>query len=409
MSSISSPDRVRWLFLDLNSYFASVEQQENPSLRGKPVAVVPVNVDSTCCIATSYEAKAFGVRTGIGVSEAKMLCPSLILVEARPHLYVRYHHAIVEAVDTCVPVAEILSIDEMVCQLTGSQETVENAVALAHKIKKTIYQRAGQCLHCSIGLAPNRFLAKVAGEMKKPNGLSVIRPSDLHDILVRLDLTDLPGVGPRMEKRLHKNGIYRMSQLLALDSREMRRLWGGIVGERFWALLKGVEAEGPATRRQSLSHSHVLEPQFRTRTSALQIAQKLTCKVATRLRKMSYWASGMLLSVKFAQHSSYDLQIHLDEIQDTPTFLKALRLLWDKLPPRNPLWVSVTLYALTPAERHTPSFLNDVKREKMSAVVDSINDRFGKNATYFGSLYRVKEKAPTRIGFTRIPELSEMK
>ena len=118
---------VNWLFLDLNAYFASVEQQVNPALRGVPVAVVPVMTDTTCCIAASYEAKAFGIKTGTLVREAKALCPSLRLVEARQDLYVDYHHRIVKTVDSCVPVESVLSIDEMICRLQGSQTEIPNA------------------------------------------------------------------------------------------------------------------------------------------------------------------------------------------------------------------------------------------------------------------------------------------
>ena len=107
---------VRWLFLDLNSYFASVEQELRPELRGKPVAVLPVMTDRTSCIAASYEAKAFGIKTGTRVSDAKQLCPQIKLVEARHAVYVRYHHKIVEAVESCVPNAAVVSIDEMACQ-----------------------------------------------------------------------------------------------------------------------------------------------------------------------------------------------------------------------------------------------------------------------------------------------------
>src|SRR5579864_8717538 len=108
---------VNWLFLDLNSYFASVEQQDRPELRGKPVGVVPMLADTTCCIAASYEAKAFGVRTGTIVADAKRLCPEIILIEGLHELYVDYHHRVVEAVESCLPVTAVCSIDEMACRL----------------------------------------------------------------------------------------------------------------------------------------------------------------------------------------------------------------------------------------------------------------------------------------------------
>src|ERR1700682_4651332 len=152
---------VNWLFLDLNAYFASVEQQVTPALRGKPVAVVPMKTDNTCCIAASYEAKAYGIKTGTRVGDAKKMCPTLTLVEAVPQLYVRYHHAIVDTVSSLIPIESVLSIDEMICKLTGTQQDVPNAVLLAKSIKKALLDRVGECLRCSIGLGPNRYLSKV--------------------------------------------------------------------------------------------------------------------------------------------------------------------------------------------------------------------------------------------------------
>ncbi len=120
-ASVRAPDqteegqRLNWLFVDMNSYFASVEQDTRPELRGRPVAIVPMMADTTCCLAASYEAKAFGVKTGISVADAKQLCPGLVLVEARHELYVQYHHRIIEAVESCLPVTAVLSVDEMAC------------------------------------------------------------------------------------------------------------------------------------------------------------------------------------------------------------------------------------------------------------------------------------------------------
>ncbi len=111
----------RALYIDFNSYFAAVEQQRYPGLRGKPVAVVPVMADTTCCIASSYEARKFGVKTGTQVREAKRLCPVLTLVEAEPAVYVNYHHRLVEAVESCAHVEKVLSIDEMYCELHGRE------------------------------------------------------------------------------------------------------------------------------------------------------------------------------------------------------------------------------------------------------------------------------------------------
>ena len=134
---------VRWLYLDMNSFFASVEQEMNPALRGKPIAVVPLLADTTCCIAVSYEGKAFGVKTGTKVGDAKRMCPGIQLIEGNHENYIRYHNRIVETVESCVPVEAVCSIDEIASRLTGSQQDVSVAGALAEKIKSTIKTQVG--------------------------------------------------------------------------------------------------------------------------------------------------------------------------------------------------------------------------------------------------------------------------
>lgn len=175
MASETEP-RLRWLLLDLNSYFASVEQELRPELRDRPIAVVPVMADTTCAIAASYEAKAFGVRTGTRVGDAKQMCPGIVLVEARHELYVDYHNRIVEVVEQCVPVSAVLSIDEMASSLIGREQPLSAALDLAKRIKASIRENVGFTLRCSIGLAPNRYLAKIASDMEKPDGLVALTP-----------------------------------------------------------------------------------------------------------------------------------------------------------------------------------------------------------------------------------------
>ena len=398
---------VNWLFLDLNAYFASVEQQVTPALRGKPVAVVPMMTDNTCCIAASYEAKAYGIKTGTRVGDAKKLCPTLTLVEAVPQLYVRYHRAIVDVVSSLVPIASVMSIDEMVCQLTGTQREVPIAVALAHQLKKALIERVGECLRCSIGIAPNRYLAKVAGDMQKPDGLTVLRLSDLPQALYGLELMDFPGIGSRMEARFHQKHIYSVVQLCSLSREQMRDVWGGIVGDRFHAWLHGEQAAEPETHRSSIGHSHVLPPEFRTTNGAYQIVRKLTCKLGVRLRHMGYWSKGMTLSVQFLGGRDWNDKTKLMETQDTPTLLKTVGQLWSRVPAGKPLWVGVTLSPIISMDHHIPSLFENPKQEKLSLVMDQINKKYGRNTAYFGDETGPEENAPTRISFTRIPEQEE--
>jgi DNA polymerase-4 len=275
---------LRALYVDFNSYFASVEQQLVPELRGRPVAVLPVLAETTCCIAASYEAKRLGIKTGTLVAEARRLSPEIQFVQARPSVYVEMHHRLVEAVESCLHVERVLSIDEMACRLGGRDQRHDNAVSLGHQIKRSIASRVGSELRCSIGIAPNTFLAKVASDMKKPDGLIVIEDADLPACLYGLALRDLCGIGRAMEQRLHRHGIRTVQELCATSKSGLRAAWGSIEGERVFARLRGEELPDPVTQRSSVSHSHVLPPELRTPEAAYSVLHRLLQKAAMRLR-----------------------------------------------------------------------------------------------------------------------------
>jgi DNA polymerase-4 len=397
---------VRWLFLDLNSYFASIEQELRPELRGKPVGVVPVMAETTCCIASSYEAKAYGVKTGTMVSDARRLCPGIQLIEARHQLYVEYHHKIVGAIESCLPVSAVMSVDEMACRLMGQEQTVARAVEIAHNMKRVLRDKVGKTLRCSIGLAPNRFLAKVGSDMQKPDGLVVIRPCDLPQILYSLQLQDIPGIGYRLHKRVLQHGVQTVEQLCALSKTEMKKIWNGIVGERIWYWLRGDDIPPELTHRHTIGHSHVLPPEFKTKEGTYAVAQKLLHKAGARLRKMRYWASGLSLFVRFGRERTWSEKISTVECQDTLTLLEALETLWKQYPATrgNPTAVGITLFDLIPEHLHTLNLFEDLKRARLAAAIDRINYKFGTDTVYFGGMINAKNAAPTRIAFTSIPD-----
>ncbi len=395
---------LNWLFVDLNSYFASVEQQRRPELRGKPVGVVPMLADTTCCIAASYEAKRFGVKTGTLVGDAKKLCPGIRLIEADHTAYVEYHEKIVDAVESCLPVTSVLSIDEMACRLTGRDRKTENAVTLAREVKNKIL-RVGKQLTSSVGLAPNRFLSKVASDMQKPDGLVVIEQEDLPEKLLSLQPHDLPGIGPRMEQRLLRRGIKTMEQLYALDSDQMRRIWGGVGGNRFYRWMRGEDFEIETGKHKSIGHQHVLPPALRTPAGGYAIAQKLLSKAAVRLRKIDHWATGLSLYVRYTDRTRWREEIQMLECQDTLSLLEALAKLWEKSPKGFPMKIAVTLFHLIPETERTFSFFEDKKRLNLSRAMDALNSKYGRNTVYFGGIHNVRTSAPTRIAFSSIPDL----
>src|SRR6516165_1640476 len=239
MNTSTADNPVQWLFLDLNAFFASCEQQENPALRDKPVIVVRTPTDSAVAIAASYTAKGFGIKTGTLVREARQLCPDVITVQANHRLYTDYHDRILKAVDTCIPVEKVCSIDEMACRLMGTERQVPVARALALKIKRTLHDQLGECLTCSIGIAPNVFLGKVGSDLQKPDGLTVITKDNLPDVLLGLELQVCALFGAKLRLQLHRAGILTVAQLWRATPFQLRRVWGGINGVLFHQMLHG--------------------------------------------------------------------------------------------------------------------------------------------------------------------------
>jgi DNA polymerase-4 len=405
-----------------------VEQELEPKLRGRPLAVVPVVADTTVCIAASSEAKAFGVKTGTQVGEAKRMCPGIALVEARHELYVEYHNKIVEAVERMVPVTSVMSIDEMACRLIGREQPLLAALDLARRIKEEIRNTVGSTLRCSVGLAQNRYLSKVASDMEKPDGLVALTPDILEAALLRLTPRDLPGIGPRMEKRLHAAGIRTMQQVWALDREQMNHLWGGMGGEKLWHWLRGEDFEDAELEHaKSIGNSHVLSPELRTLEGSYAVVSKLLHKTAMRLRTARLWTTNLRLSVKFAVSKEEAARQHLSgipqlawsqstpliECQDNQTLTEGLRKLWAAMPKgrnyQKPFYVGVSLNNLVPDHQHTLDLFagleTEVRRTQLSRTMDSINKKHGTTKLFFASMLPAGTAAPTRIAFTSIPDL----
>jgi DNA polymerase-4 len=431
VSNDQQPDRFGFLHIDLNSFFASVEQQLHPEYRGRPLAVVPTKADTTCCIAASYEAKALGIKTGTQVGEAKRICPEIVLIEGDHADYAKYSRAIAEAVELCCPVAHTPSIDEMVCQLMGREQEPPRARKIALEIKQSIYKNVGEALRCSIGMAPNRYLAKIASDMQKPDGLIGLLPSQLPRAIAHLELRDLPGVGARTEVRLKAKGITTMKELLALDRAGMHKLWDSVWGDRLYHWLRG-EATGDdgapveSGVQKSLGHSHVMAPQFRSQEGAWAVANKLLHKASMRLRMEKFYAGSMAVTIRFAltkdqaarmksrqhfsglKHSGWGMEARFRDCQDTLTLLEVLRGIWAQRPQgadfQRPFFVGVTLRNLIPeGEYQAELFADEGNRAELSATMDKLNLKYGHTTLHFAGMLPARESAPTRIAFTQIP------
>ncbi len=399
---------LRSLFLDFNSYFASVEQQERSELRGRPVIVIPVEAETTSAIAVSREAKLLGVRRGMRVDEARRICRSLAVVLARPPVYLDYHDRLKEAVDAVAPVEKVHSIDEMACALPHGFASPGRARELALAVKRSIAERVGAHVRCSIGVAPNAFLAKAACEMQKPDGLVILESESLPESLYGLELSAFTGIGRRVEARLHRAGIHTVEQLCRAPRARFRKIWGSVEGEKIHDLLHGGDAHRPAGSKALISHSHVLAPARRNDADALAVLHRLLQKAATRLRRERHFARGLGLFIEFPRAGGCSAELAFRETQDTIELTAALRRLWEQRPQRGemPLMVGVSLLDLLPEEQRTlPLFHTemDARHARLGAAMDALNARYGKNTVYFGAAHTALDSAPMRIAFNYIP------
>jgi DNA polymerase-4 len=378
-----------------------VEQQERPELRGRPVAVAPLYAETTFVIAASYEAKKYGVKCGVMVREARRMCPEIEIVPARPTVYVGYHNRILEVVDSVLPVDQVCSIDEMRFRLMGQEMEPGNATKLAHRLKEAIRQGVGECMTASIGIAPNAFLAKVASDMEKPNGLVIVRADELPYRLHELKITDYAGINRKMQARLNSNGIFTSEQLLAASRVELRHAFGSIVGERWWYLLRGFEVDLPDTGRKSLGHSNVLSPELRTDEGCRDMILRLLQKAAARLRAENLRAKSMNVFVH-GYKKSWDALIRLPATQDSVVMTEFFREKWSKRDFEDPRSVGVTFHNLTKMAEFTPSlFDRHDDRRKMNQAVDRVNQKYGKNTIYLAALEKVKDRASEKIAFNK--------
>ncbi|MDP3608560.1 MAG: DNA polymerase [Methylophilus sp.] len=397
------------LYVDFNSYFASVEQQLQPELRGKPIGILAVMAETTCCIAASYEAKAFGIKTGTGVRDARKLCKDIIFVEARPPLYVEHHHKLIEIVESCTHVEKVLSIDEMVCKLTGSQKIKDNALKLAANIKQAVYKQYPHIL-CSIGIAPNTFLAKTASNMQKPDGCVVIQDSDIPHKLYALKLRDLNGIGRQMEERLKRFKINTVEQLYALNRDQLRSAWGSIEGERYYDKLRGIEPFYVKNARSSLGHSHVLPPEQRNLVGAKAVLHRLLQKAAMRMRSYGLLTTRISIKVKLRDQPSLYNESAISATDSTLTLIQALETLWQQFPLRGvePIAVGVNFSGLTIAEEAAYDLFapkpSDTEK-KLNKALDVLNLKYGKNTVYFAGAHHALKDAPMRIAFNHIPNM----
>jgi DNA polymerase-4 len=422
---------VRWLFIDMNGFFAAAEQHDDAALRGRPVGVTPTQGDHSGVIAASVEAKARGVRMGMRPPDARRVCPTIAIRKARPNRYVELHKELLKATAAHAPVHKAYSIDEWAVRLLGREREPGVAVELAGRIRRQIVADLSPALRCSIGVAPSRLLAKIASDLHKPDGLTVLTPDRLPDALAHLDLEDLTGISAGIAARLRRHDITDVRRLWALDAHQARRVWGSVVGEHWWHAFHGHDLPEPATRTRSVGHAHVLPPDRRNDEDAFAILVRLLCKAAARVRLMDRWAHRLQVVVRYQAGPTWADHTQFPATRDTPTLLHHLRDRWQQRPTPlrqrletstlhpvasarhhdapavgPPMQVAIDLAGLT-ADANTPGplFPDMLKPLHLSQAMDQINQRFGSHRIYFASMHpAVAYLMEDKIAFGRVPD-----
>lgn len=412
------PTEIERLYLDFDGFFASVEQQVRPRLRGRPVAVIPfADAVNSCVIAVSREAKMAGVKSVMSIADARAACPGLVIVPQSPDLYRRAHNALLAEISAVIRIDAVKSIDELTCRLDDDDR--RDPAALARRIKDRIRSEVGAWITCSMGMAANRQLAKMACKVGKwapdrsryGDGLAIWPPSEMPAPILSIPLADVPGVGRRMSVRLAMAGIVDMADLLAAPPRQMRAIWRSVTGERLWYALHGWDVQAEPSQRGMYGHARVLAPEFRRPETALTTARLLLTKAARRMRRDGWYASGLSLYLSLVGRSWSDA-VELPIVRDDQAVLEGLQTLWARarLPPRATVFrVGVTLFDLSPADARQLDFLRDddgMRRrwEAVTDAIDGLNARYGRTVASLGSWPgRAGDMAGGKISYTRIP------
>jgi len=419
---VRKPNTIEWLYLDFDGFFASVEQQARPTLRGKPVGIVPFDgTVHTCVIACSKEAKAMGVKNVMRLGDAKKICPELVLVSQSPDLYRRAHNALIAEINSVIPISAIKSIDELCCKLDNKD--IEAPHELAKQIKNAISEGVGSYVTCSIGFAANRHLAKIACKMDKPDGVTIWQPDIMPAPLYDLVFDDIAGIGKNMEKRLWNAGVYSVKNFMALEPKHARKIWGNVHGESLWYALHGYDVKANKSKRGMFGHGRVLPPELRNYKGAYACTRILIVKAARRMRREGYHASMlyMWLSLR-GNHKkgeySWTTKHSFHAASDDQACLQALDKVWVKVKQSVPqhlriVRVGVTLGHLSPdSTRQLDMLVNDdperLKWESITSAVDSLNARYGKSIITLGSwVLPAGGNLGGKISYTRIPRAED--
>jgi DNA polymerase-4 len=396
------------LVVDLNCAFASIEQQHDPSLRGRPLAIAAYATDAATIVSSSREARDLGIKTGMRVFEAKAICPGILVREPNPPLYRAASDRLIEIMERHTPDVLRMSIDEASMNLSGTPDLVKlgpEGVGLA--IKRSIREEIGECVTCSVGVSTSIWMAKQASNLDKRDGLQRIDHTNLVSVFRRLQLTDLSGIADATANRLRRAGIQTPEQFLRATPDRLRLVGMHSEVARGWSMrLRGFEVSGfESTRRKSYSHSHVLARATASQADLEELLMRLSDMVGRRLRAAGRRGSVVSVGVVYrpeAGHFSKQSTLAKPISTGDEIYQAALKLLAARDPRRLVGTLGVGLAGLNDGEDGQLDLFAAAARprnERLEAAVDKIRDRFGEDAVQRSRLLGRAPVVRDRIAF----------
>lgn len=399
------------MHIDLNSCFATAEQQANPLLRGKPIAIAPHTSPGGCIIAPSIEAKKFGVKTGMQVRDGKILCPELIVMNPDPnkyrYIFTKLRNVLSNYTNETIP----KSIDEFTLDFEGYPAMNVGLDKVGMEIKKRIKKEVGEWMTVNVGISTNRFLAKLAAGLHKPDGLDEINYKNYLDIYSKLQLVDLHYIKKANAARLNSAGIFTVTEMYYASIQQLRIAFQSILARWWFMRLRGYEVDDREFLRHSYGNGVALGKTYITPEDISPVLQKLVEKTSRRMRKAGYKARGVHLAVGFKDggfwHKGYSLQSLVFDGREI--YRLMYQILW-KCPYRKPMReIYVTCFDLIKEAQTQLELYDDVeKKESLNEAIDQINDRWGNFTIVPANMLGTNDVVMDRIAFGGIKELEEI-
>lgn len=418
------------MHIDLNSCFATIEKQANRLLRGRPVGVAAYDTPRGFVLAACYMAKAKGVKLGVNVSQARQMCPGIVIMTPDPAKYREAHRRFKALLSDYTPDVKPKSIDEFVLNLAGTPQIAKGRTMqdIGEEIKQRIYEELGEAVTVNIGIAPNRFLAKYAAGFNKPNGLTTIEGANIPRWFENMDLVDLPGINVRYKRRLQLMGIRTPLDLYEAEPDYLqKRVFKSVVGYHWHLRMRGWEADGREFSRKSIGHQYALSHKTSDREELARLLMKLCEKVGRRLRKGDYFATGIHLYLAFVRNDAPTMAGSFENMHkfrswhrgeklgyrlySTMDIYRAAKYLLEKAEIYDKVkLMAITVFGLQPWNPEQMNLFEGVRdlsvSKHLSDALDDINSRYGEFVITPGTMMDMKGTILDRVAFGNAPDVA---